>query len=117
MVSQNLDRLGSVKRLALAVAVAVAASACDWNVIVTGVVRDPAGVPVEDVAVELQTTGRAPRRTKTAKNGAFDVGFIGADPRSISISFRKDGYQDVRRNLGADPEPTINVTLVPIRAQ
>ena len=117
MLSPNLERLGLVKRLTFAVAISVAGAACDLNVTVTGVVKDPSGSAIQDVAVELETAGRAPHRAKTASNGSFHVGIVGADPRSTNISFRKDGYQDVRRVLGTDARPTINVTLVPIHVQ
>ena len=95
-------RLGWAKRLTFAVAVAVMGSACDTYVTVTGVVRDASGSPIQDVAVELQTAGREPHRATAAGNGSFSVGIVGADPRSTSISFRKDGYQDVRRIVGQD---------------
>lgn len=71
----------------------------------TGVVRDPSGSPIQDVAVELETADRGPHRAKTASDGSFLVDFIGADPHRISISFRKNGYQDVRRILGEDARP------------
>ena len=116
MVSPNLERRGLLTRLAFAVAIAVTGSACDSYVTVDGVVRDPSGAPLQDVAVELETPGRAIHPAKTASDGSFDVGIVGAEWRKTSISFRKDGYQDMRRGLGAE-QSTMNVTLRPLHAQ
>jgi len=116
MVSPNLERRALLTRLTFAVAIAVTGSACDSYVTVNGVVRDSAGAPLQDVAVELETTGRAVHPAKTASDGSFDVGIVGAEWRKTSISFRKDGYQDMRRGLAAE-RSTINVTLRPLPAQ
>jgi len=114
MVRPNLGRLGLAKRLTFAAAFAAASAACDPYVTVTGVVQDKSGSPIQGVIVELETAGRMPHRSETTSNGSFHIGMVGADPRSTSVSFRKDGYQDVRRNVGERPRPTINVTLVPL---
>lgn len=92
---------------------ALSFAACDLNVTVTGVVRDPSGRPIQDVDVTLQTPGREPDRTKTIVDGTFNVGIVGADPRQTTISFHKDGFQDVARELGEEARPTIDVTLTP----
>jgi hypothetical protein len=86
---------------------------CDLNVTVTGVVRDPSGVPLQDVAVTLQTPGREPDRARTTSDGTFNVGIVGADPRKTRVSFHKDGFQDVARDLGEEARPTMEVTLIP----
>jgi hypothetical protein len=86
---------------------------CDLNVTVTGVVRDPSGAPLQDVAVTLQTPGREPDRTTTTSDGTFNVGIVGADPRKTKVSFHKDGFQDVARDLGEEARPAMEVTLVP----
>jgi hypothetical protein len=88
-------------------------AACDLNVTVTGIVRDPSGRPIQDVAVTLQTPGREPDRARTVVDGTFNVGIVGADPRQTRISFHKDGFQDVARELGEEARPTIDVTLMP----
>ena len=88
-------------------------AACDLNVTVTGVVRDPSGRPIQDVEVTLQTTGREPDKARTIADGTFNVGIVGADPRATRISFHKEGFQDVARELGEQARPTIDVTLVP----
>jgi len=96
-----------------AIAAAAGLAACDLNVTVTGVVRNPSGVPLENVAVTLQTPGREPDRASTIGDGSFNVGIVGADPRRTRISFHKDGFQDVARELGDEPRPTLEITLVP----
>ncbi|HET7540499.1 MAG TPA: carboxypeptidase-like regulatory domain-containing protein [Polyangiaceae bacterium] len=117
MVSPNLGRLGLTKLLMCAVTFAAASAACDPYVTVTGVVQDESGAPIQGVIVELETAGRTPHRTETTSNGSFHVGMVGADPRSTSVSFRKEGFQDVRRNVGKKPRPNINVILVPLPVQ
>lgn len=116
MGSPNLERRGLLTRLTFAVAIAVTGSACDPYVTVDGVVRDPSGAPLQDVAVELETANRAVHPAKTASDGSFDVGIVGAEWRKTSITFRKDGYQDLRRGL-AEERSTMNVTLRPLHAQ
>jgi hypothetical protein len=86
---------------------------CDQNVSATGTVRDPSGVPLESVSVTMETTGRAPDIANTAKDGAFNVGIIGADPRATRISFQKPGYKRIQQPLGPDPRPVLQITLVP----
>ena len=93
------------------VVAALGLQACDLNVTVTGVVRDPSGRPIQHVAVTLETPGREPDRATTTADGAFNVGIVGADPRQTRISFHKDGFKDVARELGEDARPTIDVTL------
>ena len=110
-------QLGLAKRLTLAAAMAVASAACDPYVTVTGVVRDTSGSPIQDVTVDLETAGRSARRSTTANNGSFNIGMVGVDPRSTSISFRKQGFQDVRKVVGENARATINVTLVPLPVQ
>ena len=116
MVSPNLERRGLLTRLAFAIAIAVTGSACDSYVTVDGVVRDPSGAPLQDVAVELETPGRGIHPAKTASDGSFDVSFVGAEWRKTSISFRKDGYQDMRRGLGAE-QPDNQRNARPLHAQ
>lgn len=117
MVLPNLGQLRLAKQLAFAMTFATASTACDSYVTVTGVVQDKSGAPLQGVAVELETAGRMPHRTETASNGSFHIGMVGADPRSTSVSFRKQGFQDVRRNVGDKPRPTVNVTLMPLAVQ
>jgi hypothetical protein len=92
---------------------ALGLAACDLNVTVTGVVRDPSGRPIQDVAVTLQTPGREPHRARTIVDGTFNVGIVGADPRQTRISFHKDGFNDVARELGEEARPAMDVTLTP----
>jgi hypothetical protein len=91
----------------------VGSAACDLNVTVTGIVRDPTGAPLQDVAVTLLTPGRQPDKARTTSDGTFNVGIVGADPRQTKISFHKDGFQDLARELGEDARPAIEVTLIP----
>ena len=107
MDSPHVDRLGSLKRLTFAVAMAFAGSACDPYVTVKGVVRDPSGAPIQDVAVELETPGRTPDRAKTASDGSYSVGIVGAELAKSSVSYRKDGYLDLHRSVGKDRRTSV----------
>lgn len=104
---------GRLVRVAVVLALAIGLGACDLNVTVSGVVRDPSGAPLEDVDVTLQTPGREPDRTKTINDGSYNVGIVGADPKQTRISFQKLGFREQAQQLGDDPRPTIEVTLVP----
>jgi hypothetical protein len=95
------------------VTAAVELAACDLNVTASGVVRDPSGAPLKNVAVTLQAPGREPDRSTTVSDGSFTVGIVGADPRQTRISFHKDGFRDVVRELGEEARPTMEVTLIP----
>jgi hypothetical protein len=101
-----------IARPAIVIA-ALGLQACDLNVTVTGVVRDPSGRPLQGVAVTLETPGREPDRATTIADGTFNVGIVGAEPRQTRISFHKDGFQEVARELGEDARPTMEVTLSP----
>jgi hypothetical protein len=87
--------------------------ACDQNVSVTGAVRDPGGRALEDVVVTLETSGRAPDVAHTDKDGTFNVGIVGADPRKTHLSFRKEGYLAQARDLDGEARPTLAIVLVP----
>jgi len=92
---------------------ASALGACDQNVSVTGAVRDPGGRALEDVVVTLETPGRAPDVVRTANDGTFHVGIVGADPRKAHLSFRKDGYLAQARELDGEARPTLAIVLAP----
>ena len=91
----------------------VASPGCDRVVDVKGTVRDRAGASLEGVVVTLKTSGRVPFTAKTARDGSFDVGFIGADPADIRISFQKAGYKTLERPIGKEDRSTMDVTLMP----
>ena len=115
MAGSNGERNAArrLARIVVALALASGLGACDLNVTVSGVVRDPSGAPLEDVDVTLQTPGREPDRAKTINDGSYNVGIVGADPKQTRISFQKQGFRDQAQQLGEDPRPTIEVTLVP----
>jgi hypothetical protein len=96
-----------------AVVFAVVLAGCDQNVSVTGAVRDPGGRALEDVVVTLETPGRTPDVAHTAKDGSFNVGIVGADPRRTHLSFRKEGYVAQARDLDGDARPTLAIVLAP----
>lgn len=104
--------IAKVQNVLILAAAGLGIAACDLNVTVSGIVRDASGAPIEDVAVTLQTVGRQPDRTKTASDGTFNVGIVGADPRQTRISFHKDGFQEFAQGLDGEARPTMEVTLV-----
>jgi hypothetical protein len=92
---------------------AVQLDGCDPYVKVSGVVGQPSGSPLGEVTVVLRTAGREPDRAKTANDGAFDVGIVGADPRVTYISFARDGFQPVEEVVGDEERRAMEVTLQP----
>lgn len=101
-----------LRRVLLFAWIAIGSAACDPVVNPTGTVRDPAGVPLEHVRVTLETQGRSASR-ETSKDGTFDVGIVGADPRKTQISFEKPGYTSITQPLGSEDRPVLTITLAP----
>ena len=87
--------------------------ACDPSLRVEGTVHDRQGSPLEGVTVILQSEGRGPHNTVTAKDGSFSVGIVGADPREARLVFQKDGYKTLEMPLGKEYANKMNVTLEP----
>jgi len=96
---------------ALTLVLAFAIVACDPVIKVQGTVRDRNGNPLENVTVSLQTEGRLPHKTVTAKDGSFAVGIVGADPRDTKLVFQKEGYKTVEKALGNEHGTAVDATL------
>jgi len=106
----GIDRWG----LALtAMFVALIPVACDEYVTVSGVVSDPSGLALHDVAIVLRTPGREPHVSRTAEDGSFKVGIVGADPRNTRVAVRKEGFEEFERELGKETRVTMAITLSP----
>jgi hypothetical protein len=101
-----------VSRAAAVVAVAFGLAACDAYVRLEGVVRDPSGAPLPNVAVTLAMPGQLPDETTTASDGSYNVGLIGADSKQTRISFRKDGYKSFEKVVGKPDQQRMDVTLI-----
>jgi hypothetical protein len=103
-----------ISALSLAAALlALASAGCDPVVDVSGTVHNQAGVPLEGVVVTLTMPKRVPDTVKTAKDGSFVVGLIGADPLKTRISFQKDGYKKLEQPVGKEERVTVEITLLP----
>jgi hypothetical protein len=101
-----------VNRAAAVVVVAFGLTACDPYVRLEGIVRDPSGAPLPDVAVILTMPGQLPDKTMTASDGSYNVGLIGADSKQTRISFEKDGYPSFEKVVGKPDQQTMDVTLI-----
>jgi len=102
----NLLSKGAMVVFVLAVTIA-----CDPTIRVEGTVHDRQGNPLEGVTVTLQSEGRGPHKTATAKDGSFGIGIVGADPRQTRLSFEKEGYKTVDLPLGGNDRASLQVTL------
>lgn len=91
----------------------VATIACDPTLKVKGTVHDRQGNPLEDVTVTLQSEGRGPHRSVTAKDGSFGIGIVGADPRQTKLLFQKEGYKTLEKPLSNERASEVHVTLEP----
>jgi hypothetical protein len=91
----------------------LACSGCDPVVDVSGTVADHNGAPLEGVQVTLTTANRAPDSVKTAKNGSFVVGLVGADPKKTRVSFSKQGYKTQEQPVGKEERVILKITLLP----
>jgi hypothetical protein len=85
-------RLGVRAAAFIACVLAAATIACDPTVQVEGTVHDSQGKPLEGVTVTLQSEGRQPHQTVTAKDGTFGLGIVGAEAGQTKLVFQKDGY-------------------------
>ena len=108
MFSRALRQKGN---RAFAGVVALSLTACDPVVDVEGVVRDPTGTPVADVAVTLTMPGRVPDKATTAGDGSYDVGIVGADSKQTRISFEKRGFKTLEKVVGKPDQQKLDVTL------
>jgi hypothetical protein len=104
----------SITRGLFAAALLLLVQGCDSVLRVRGTVRDEAGNGLADVTVTLQTTGRAPDRRASAKDGTFTTLIVGAEPDRSRITFRKPGYRTVETPLAGKPQSTVlDVTMAP----
>lgn len=108
---QMHPRLPRAAKLVGALVLLLAIVACDRVITVKGVVRDPAGKPLANVAVTLQALSRGPHKAVTALDGTYDVGIVGADPSTTKVYFEKASFERVERQLWAVSEYVIDVTL------
>ena len=62
--------------------------------------------------MKLEAPGRVAHVERTADDGTFHIGMVGADPKRTSISFERGGYVKQQQRL-AGAKTELKVILVP----